>query len=162
MVSLKFHSSSGITGFFKFTFKINCFDLSTGIESNNGVNKHTHNILYRAIINTIMKICIVNGYQLLCCAYTVLERHRETAALFLVYSLSSFSAFSFCLFVTLTVIFLFLRASILCVNNLNRLEDLVLWFPDRIAVCTHPWYLLVFLTLKKNYNNFSCKNNPLI
>ena len=49
---------------------------------------------------------IVNGYQLLCDGYTVTEQHRGTAALFLFYSVSSFSAFSFCVFVILTVPFL--------------------------------------------------------
>ena len=42
---------------------------------------------------------IVNEYQLLLDAYTVMEQHRGTAALFLFYSLSSlssFPAFSIC------------------------------------------------------------------
>ena len=26
------------------------------------------------------------------------------------------------------------------VNNLKRTANLVLWFPDRTAVCTHPWH----------------------
>ena len=47
---------------------------------------------------------IVNGYQLLCDAQTVLEPHMGTAALFLFDSLSSFYAFSFG----------FLGASIFC------------------------------------------------
>ena len=38
---------------------------------------------------------IVNGYQLQCNAHTMLEPHRGTAALFLFYSLSSFSSFFF-------------------------------------------------------------------
>ena len=67
---------------------------------------------------------IVNRYQLLCGAHTVLEPHRGTAAFFLFYSLSSFSTFSFYVFVTLTV--LFLGASLVCVNNLKRTADLVL------------------------------------
>ena len=66
----------------------------------------------------LMHTGIVNGYQLLCDAHTVLEPHRGTAALFLFDSLSSFSTFSFFVFVTLTVLFLFLGASIGCVNNL--------------------------------------------
>ena len=51
----------------------------------------------------------------------------------------SFSAFSFCMFVTLTVLFLFLGASLLCVhNNLKRTADLNLWSPDKTSVCyTH-------------------------
>ena len=54
----------------------------------------------------------VNGHQLLCDAHTVPEQHRGTAALFLFYSLLSFSAFPFCLFVTMmTVLFHFLGAS---------------------------------------------------
>ena len=59
-------------------------------------------------------ISIVNGYQLMCDANSIPEQHRGTAALFLVYSLSSFSSFSFYMFVTLTVLFLFLGASIHC------------------------------------------------
>ena len=59
---------------------------------------------------------IVNGYQLLFDAHTVLEPHRGTAALFLYYSLSSFSTFSFYVFVTLAVPFLVLGASIVCVK----------------------------------------------
>jgi len=56
-------------------------------------------------------------------AYAVLEQHR-TAAVFLFYSLSSFSTFSFCLFATLTVLFLFLGASLVYVNCLARAADL--------------------------------------
>ena len=48
---------------------------------------------------------IVNGYQLMCAAHTVLEPHRGTS-FFLFYSLSSFSTFSFYVFVILTVLFL--------------------------------------------------------
>ena len=44
---------------------------------------------------------------------------QGTAALFLFYSLSTFSDFSF-MFVFLTVLFLFLGASFVCVNNLKR------------------------------------------
>ena len=71
----------------------------------------------------LMHSGIVNGHQLLCDAHTVLEPHRGTAALFLFYSLSFFSTFSFYVFVTLTVLFLFLGASIVCVNNLYRTAD---------------------------------------
>ena len=49
---------------------------------------------------------IVNGYQLLCDAHIMLEPHRGTVAFYLFYSLSSFSPFSFYVFVTLTVLFL--------------------------------------------------------
>ena len=34
--------------------------------------------------------------------------------------------------------FLLLGASIVCVINLTREADLVLWFPDRTSVCTYP------------------------
>ena len=58
----------------------------------------------------------------------------------MVYSLSPFSAFSFCMFATLTVLFLFLSASIVCFHNSQmRTAYLVLWFPDKTLVCTHPW-----------------------
>ena len=72
---------------------------------------------------------IVNGRKLLCDAYTVPEQDRGTAALFVL--LSYFFAISFYMFVTLTVPFHFLGASIVCVrNNVKRAEDLVLWFPE--------------------------------
>ena len=56
---------------------------------------------------------IANVYQLLCDAYTVLELHRGTAALFLFHSLSSFLAVSFCVSFC-DILFLFLDASIYC------------------------------------------------
>jgi len=87
----------------------------------------------------LMHSGIVNGHQLLCDAHTVLEPHRGTAALFLFYSPSSFSTFSFYVFVNLTVLFSFLGASLVYVNNLKRAADLILWFPDRTSVCPHPW-----------------------
>ena len=59
---------------------------------------------------------------------------------FLFYSLLFFSTFSFYVFATLTVLYLFLGASLVCGNNLKRTADLVLWFPHRTAVCTHPWH----------------------
>jgi len=77
-----------------------------------------------------------------CCmidTHSVPEQHNGTAAIFLYYSISSFPAFSFCVFVILTVLFLFFGASILHFGNLMRVADLVLWFPDRTSVCTHPW-----------------------
>ena len=36
----------------------------------------------------------------------------------------------------------FLGASIVCVNNLKWTADLVLWFPDRTAVCNTPLTLI--------------------
>ena len=56
---------------------------------------------------------IVNGYQLLCDAYIVPEQHRGTAALISIYSLLSFSRFSFCVF------------------------HYDLSFPNETSVCTH-------------------------
>ena len=61
-------------------------------------------VLRATSVFVIMHSGIVNGYQLLCDAHTVLEPHRGTAALF--YSLSSFSTFSFYVFVTLDSPFL--------------------------------------------------------
>ena len=49
----------------------------------------------------LMHSGIVNEYQLLCDAHTVLEPHKGTAAFSFFYSLSSFSTFSFYVFVTL-------------------------------------------------------------
>merc|ERR1719239_1144661 len=74
----------------------------------------------------LMHSDIVNGYQLLCDAHTVLEPHRGTAAFSFFYSLSSFSTFSFFLSL-LTVLFLFLGASIVCVSNtIYRGQQIVL------------------------------------
>ena len=65
-------------------------------------------------------------------------------------TIPSFSAFSFCMFVILTVLFLFLGASIVCVyKNLKRTADLVLWFLDKTFVCTHQNDLIV-LTVPLN------------
>ena len=67
----------------------------------------------------LMHIGIINGQQLLCDAHTVLEPHSGTAAFFFLFThYRPFSTFSFYVFVTLTVLFLFLGASIACVNNL--------------------------------------------
>ena len=66
---------------------------------------------------------IVNGYQLMCDAHTVLEPHRGTAAFFY---FTRYRPFPFLLFMCLsllTVLFLFLGASIVCVNNLLSIED---------------------------------------
>ena len=86
---------------------------------------------------------IVNGHQLLCYAHTVLEPHKGTAALFLFYSRSSFSIFSFmCLSLWQSYFFSWVP----CINNLKRTADLILWFPDRTSVCTYPW-LDAYITL---------------
>ena len=55
----------------------------------------------------------------------------------------------FLCFVILRVLFLFLGASIVCVNNLKRAADLVLWFLDNTSVCTHSWHRndLIVLTV---------------
>ena len=55
---------------------------------------------------------VVTEHQLLCDAYTVQEQHRGTAALFLFYSLSFLLRFFFLMFVIMTLLFLFLCASI--------------------------------------------------
>ena len=65
---------------------------------------------------------IINGYQFLCDAHTVLEPHSGTAAFFLFYSLLSFSTFSFYMFVQ--SYYFFLGATLVCVNNLKRTADL--------------------------------------
>ena len=63
---------------------------------------------FRGYINLVLMLSgIVNGHNLLCNAHAVSERHRGTAALFLFYSLSFFSSFSFYVFVTLAVLFFF-------------------------------------------------------
>jgi len=88
----------------------------------------------------LMHSGIVNWYryQLLCDARTVLEPHRGTAAFFFFTHYRPFPLFLFICLSLLTVPFLFLGASIVCVNNLKRTADLVLWFPDMTSVCTHP------------------------
>ena len=92
-----------------------------------------------------------------CCAMLILCLNHigELQLFFLFYSLSSFSTFSVYMFVTLTVLFLVLGASIVCVNNLKRTADLVLWFPDRTSVFTHPWldaYKYNLIVLKVSWN----------
>ena len=97
---------------------------------------------------------IVNGYQLLCDAHTVLEPHRGTTAFFfLFYSLLSFSSFSFYGLSLLIVLVLFLGTSIVCINNLkwtvSRFSLVIPWF-----VCTYPWHqndLTVFTCVVKPY-----------
>ena len=85
--------------------------------------------LRAAWLFVLMHSDIVNGDQLQCDAHTMPKRHRGTEAIFLYYSLSSFSAFSFCVFVILTVLFLFLGASSVCVNNLegSRFSLVIPW-----------------------------------
>ena len=67
-----------------------------------------------------MHSVIVNGYQLLCDAHTVLKPQSGTAAFFLFYSLSSFSTFPLFLFAFLSLwqsyFFSWAHA---CVNNLR-------------------------------------------
>ena len=60
--------------------------------------------------------------------------------------------FSFYVFGTLTVLFLFLGATIVCVNNVKRTADLVLWFPDKTTVCTYHWRLYNLIVLKASLN----------
>ena len=96
-----------------------------------------------------MHSAIVNGYKLLCDPYTVLEQHRVTSTLFAFYLLSSFSAFFYCVSHSDSPIS-FLGACLVCVNNLKRTVDLVLRFPDRTSVCTHPCLIVLNLT-KINY-----------
>jgi len=64
----------------------------------------------------LMHSGIVNGYQLLCDAHTVLEPHRGTAAFFFFTHYRPFPLFIFMCLSLLTV--LFLGASIVCVNKL--------------------------------------------
>ena len=61
---------------------------------------------------------IVNGYHLLCDAYTVLEPHMGTEAFFYFTRYRPFLLFHFMCLSLLTVRFLYLGASIVCVNNL--------------------------------------------
>jgi len=82
--------------------------------------------LRATLVFVLLQSGIVNRYQLLCNAQTVLELNRGTAALVLFYSLSFFSTFSFYIFIALTILLLFLGASLVCVNNLKRTADLAL------------------------------------
>ena len=65
-------------------------------------------------------IGIVNGYQLLFDAHTVLEPHRGTAAFFYFTRYHPFPLFLCTCLSLLTVLFLSLGASIVCVNNLKE------------------------------------------
>ena len=66
----------------------------------------------------LMHSSIVNGHKLLCDAYAVSEQHRGTAAFFYFTSYRPFPLFLFMCLSILTVLFFFLGASIVCVNNL--------------------------------------------
>ena len=79
--------------------------------------------------------------ELLCDAHTVLETHRELQFFFsILLAIVLFQFFFLCICHSWQSLFLFLGASIVWVNNLKRTADLVLWFPDRTSVCTHPWH----------------------
>ena len=70
----------------------------------------------------------VNGHKLLCDARAILKQHKGTAALFLFYSLSSFSAFSLRVFVIMPILLLSWVPvyCVVCVNNLMMTADIVL------------------------------------
>ena len=108
---------------------------------------------------------IVNGISY--CAMLILcWNNVGELGLYLRYSLSCISPFSFCMFmfVTLTVLFLILSSSIVCIhNNLKRKADLVLWFPDKTSVYTYPWHqndLIVFIVLL-NLTKLNCSYTVL-
>jgi len=94
-----------------------------------------------------MHSVLINGYQLLFDALTVLEPHMGTS-FFLFFT--SFSTFSFYVFVTLTSLFLFLGASLVCVNNLkedNRFSLLIPW-QDICLYTPLAWSLYSLIVLK--------------
>jgi len=105
-------------------------------------------------ILVLMHSGIVNGYQLICDGHTMLESHRGTAAFFYFTLYRPFPLFLFMCLSHWQSLFLFLGASLLCVNNLKRTVNLILWFPDRTSVCTHPWggHLYNFIVLKASLN----------
>ena len=72
----------------------------------------------------------------------VIYLYNIVSSLFFLFdSLSSFSTFSFYVFVTLDSSISFLGASIVCVSNtIYRGQQIVLWFPDRTSVCNHSWH----------------------
>ena len=72
---------------------------------------------------SLMHSGIVNVYQLLCDAHIVLEPHRGSAAFFFFTHYRPFPLFLFMCLSLLTVLFLFLGISIVCVNNLQRTAD---------------------------------------
>ena len=79
----------------------------------------------------------------------MLEPHRGTVVFFILLTIVLFHFFFLCV-CHLAVIFL--GASLVCVNNLKGTADLVLWFPDRTAVCTHSWPLYNLIVLKASLN----------
>ena len=81
-------------------------------------NTNTVATLRVKLLFVLMHSGIENGYQLLCIAYTVSEQHRGTAAFFYFIRYRPFPLFLFMCLSLLTVLFLFLGASIVCVNNL--------------------------------------------
>jgi len=105
---------------------------------------HSTNSLVTSRATLILFSCtVVLQMGISCCAMLILcQNYIGELQLFSFSSLSisSFSPFSFYVFVTLTV--LFLGASLVCVNNLKRTADLVSWFPDRTAVCNTPLTLV--------------------
>ena len=62
---------------------------------------------------------------------------QNSSFFFLIYSLSSFSTFSFWVFVTLDNAVSFSRLLQKIIYNLMRAAELVLYFPDKTSVCTH-------------------------
>jgi len=80
--------------------------------------------LIKGNVNLFMHSNIVNWFLLLYYVHTVPEQHWRTAAIFLYHSLSSFKSVSFCVFVTLIV--LFWGALIDCDKNVTRATELVL------------------------------------
>ena len=72
-----------------------------------------------------------------------------------------FPPFLFVCLSLLTVLFLSMGTSILCVNNLKRAADLVLWFPDKTSLYTPlapKWPLSVHSAIKA----FSKLNLPIL
>ena len=102
-----------------------------GMLVSHGNNSVRHS---KGNINIVqMHSYIVNGNQLLWDAPTVPELHRRITAIFIIIFIShyhTFLSFSFYVYHSDSP-YLFLGASIVCVNNLTRTADLILWFPDR-------------------------------
>jgi len=96
-------------------------------------------VTFRAtVLFVLMHSGIVNGYQLMRNAHTVLEPHRGTAAFLYFTRYPPIPLFHFICLSLWQSLLLFLGASIVCLNNLKKTTDLVLWFTDRTSVCTHP------------------------
>jgi len=77
-----------------------------------------------------------------CCVMLILCQNNK-GELQLYFYFTHYRPFPLFLFMCLSLwqsLFLLLGASIGCVNNLKSTADLVLWFPDRTSVCTHPWH----------------------